>query len=66
MTSLCESCANVREVVSGTGSRFLMCLNVEKLAMTVTANVKGTGGGLMKTSYLVESYCSGLALKNEK
>lgn len=25
MTSLCETCRNMREVVSGTGSRFLLC-----------------------------------------
>jgi hypothetical protein len=25
MKSLCESCTHVRDVVSGTGSRFLMC-----------------------------------------
>ena len=25
MESLCESCAHVREVVSGSGSRFLLC-----------------------------------------
>jgi hypothetical protein len=25
-TSLCESCRHVREVVSGKGSRFLLCL----------------------------------------
>jgi hypothetical protein len=25
MESLCKSCLNVREVVSGTGSRFLLC-----------------------------------------
>ena len=25
MKSLCESCVHVREVVSGTGSRFLLC-----------------------------------------
>lgn len=25
MESLCRSCGNVREVVSGTGSKFLLC-----------------------------------------